>query len=90
MASPEFERDLMEAIVDPLSRAKVVAVLERWRGVSIYLRSRKKNARREQAARNMIVNGMESPDIADALRQRYGICDRQARRDVRRARGQDS
>jgi hypothetical protein len=90
MASPEFERDLLGAIVDPRSRANVVAVLERWRGISIYLRGRQKNARRQQAAANMLANGMEAADIAAALRERYGICDRQARRDIERARGQDS
>jgi hypothetical protein len=82
MARRDFEIDLLAAITDPLQRAKLIAILERWRGVPIYLRARKKNARRQQAARNMVINGMESADIAAALRERFSITDRTARRDV--------
>lgn len=82
----DFEQDLLAATADPFLRAKLVAILERWRGVPIYLRSRKKNARRQQAARNMLSNGMASADIAAALRERFLVSDRQARRDIAAAR----
>jgi len=86
MGCRDFERDLLTAIPDARSRAAVVAVLERWRGLSIYLPFRRKNSRRQQAAANMLENGMPAGDIADALRQRFGISDRQARRDITAAR----
>lgn len=86
MAREDFECDLLAATADPFLRAKLISILERWRGVPIYLRSRRKNARRQQAARNMLANGMESADIAAALRARFGISDRQARRDIAAAR----
>jgi hypothetical protein len=82
MGCRDFERDLLTAIPDARSRAAVVAVLERWRGLSIYLPFRPKNSRRQQAAANMLENGMDSADITDALRLRFGISDRQARRDL--------
>ncbi len=86
MPCRDFERSLLEAICDPRSRAAAVAVLERWRGMSIYLPFRPKNSRRQQAAARMLENGMTAADIADTLRQRFGISDRQARRDIAAAR----
>ena len=88
MACRDFEADLLAAIPDPRSRVNVIATLERWRGMSIYLRSRPEKFRRIQAAANMLANGMDGPEIADALRKRFRISDRTARRDVQRARGQ--
>ncbi len=86
MPGRDFERDLLDSISDPRSKVATIATLERWRGRSIYLPARPRNARRQQAALRMLENHMEPGEIAEALQQRFNISDRQARRDIAIAR----
>lgn len=86
MAGRDFEQDLLEAIGDPRSKLAVIKTLERWRGRAIYLAARPRNARRRQAALRMIENGMDPWEIAVALCARFGVSERQARRDIAYAR----
>lgn len=78
----DFERTLIDAVKDPLSRIAVIAVLERYRGALIYLPTTNKAARRQQAVRRMIANGMSKDEIIEAARSRWNVSERTIRRDL--------
>ena len=86
MISGEFVSTLIEPMPTPGARMAAVSVLARWAGQTVYIPTESKTLRRQRAAKNMLDNKMESPDVARALCARFGVSDRTAYRDVRNAR----
>lgn len=81
-----FIRDLVDNMPTASAKLAVVSVLAKWSGQTIYLPTESKAGRRQRAAENMLANGMTPAAIVDALRQRFGISQRTAQRDVKSAR----
>lgn len=81
-----FEKELVGALKDPLARISALRVIERYRGMTVYIQCRPAQARRVLAARNMLSNGLASGEIARALAERFRITARTAYRDVNLAR----
>lgn len=86
MSSKRFVEQLIAAMPTPGARLSLLSVLGRWAGATVYLPSQSKALRRQRSAKNMLDNGMSPGEIAQALRERYGVSDRTAARDVSAAR----
>lgn len=81
-----FVQDLIANMPTPGAKAAAISVLAKWAGSTIYLPMDSKSDRRQRAAENMLANGMEASEVANALRHRFGVSIRTAHRDVSSAR----
>jgi len=77
-----FMRELFAGLQTPAEAARAAAYLDGWAGKHVYLPIESKQARRVQAARNMAANGMTDAAIVQALRERFSVSCRTARRDA--------
>ena len=82
----QFVDDLIAAMPTPGAKLAALSVLGKWAGAVVYLPTESKAQRRRRAAKHMLDNMMLPADIAQALRERYGVSDRTAFRDVSSAR----
>src|SRR5450830_762589 len=80
-----FTRELFAGLHTPAEAARAAGYLDGWAGKHVYLPIENKQARRVQAARNMTGNGMADAAIVQALRDRFPVSCRTARRDVEAA-----
>lgn len=78
----DFVSHLLSAMPTPESRLRLAAALVRFEGCTIYLARQSGAARRRQAARRMLGNGMSACEAVRVLRERYGVTARTAQRDV--------
>jgi Mor family transcriptional regulator len=84
-SSSEFIKALVDAMPTPQARLMCLSVLARWAGTSIYLPMESKTQRRRRAAAHMLDSAMSNAEVAEALRERFGISARTAWRDVEKA-----
>ena len=80
-----FAEELLSAMRTPEARLAALTTLARWAGRTIYLPSESRARKRERAAVHMLQNGMLGADAVQALRERFGVCQRTAWSDVKAA-----
>lgn len=85
-AGEDFCLDLLDAMPTPQARMLLAARLAKYAGCTVYIPADQKSARRIQAARRMLENGMAPADVAEAIRARFQVSVRTAQRDVTAAR----
>ena len=85
-----FVEDLLHEFEDGgIARLRIVRVLAKYAGRSVYVPADRGADRRVQAALHMLTGKEKSPqEIVEILRTRYRISDRQAWRDIAAARRQ--
>lgn len=81
-----FVQHLLAAMPNDPARLRLAAALMAYEGCTVYLPATRKADRRLRAAANMLANHMTGPEVADAIRQRFGVSRRTAERDVSAAR----
>ena len=81
-----FITELHSVMPNPFARLKLVALLAKYAGQTIYIPTESKQDRRIRAAGNMLANGMCSAEIAGAIVTRFNVSKRTAERDVISAR----
>ena len=81
-----FLQALLRAMPTPQAQTALLLEVQKWEGVTLYLPMQSKAARRARAALNMLDNQMSPADVATALQERFGVCERTAWRDVAIAR----
>lgn len=78
-ATKRFMRELFAGLNTPVEATRAAVYLDGWAGKHVYLPIENKQARRVQAARNMLANGMTDAAIVQALRERFQVACRTAR-----------
>ena len=86
MSKSRFVDSLLAAMPTDGAKLACLSVLGQWAGATIYLPNDSKSKRRQRAAKHMLDNAMAPGDVVRALRERFGVSDRTAFRDVRSAR----
>jgi hypothetical protein len=86
MSKSGFVESLLAAMPTNGAKLACLSVLGRWAGATVYLPSDSKSKRRQLAAKHMLDNAMLPGDVVRALRERFGVSDRTAFRDVSIAR----
>jgi hypothetical protein len=82
-----FADALLAAMPDTRARLAALTILAKWASCTVYIPAIEQRARRrERAAVNMLANGMDGGEAVEALRQRFGVSQRSAWRDVNAAR----
>jgi hypothetical protein len=81
-----FVDELVAAMPTPQAKLLLIARLVKYAGMTIYIPTESKKARRVRAAANMRANGMSAADAANAIIERFGVALRTAQRDVEAAR----
>lgn len=84
--SNDFVTDLLDAMPTLHAKMACTTVLYRWQGTTVYIPAESRAERRRRAAGNMLGNGMPTPDVAVAIRDRFNVSQRTAYRDVEMAR----
>ena len=79
--------DELLAELDGTARLRAVAVLSRYAGATVYVPADRIVERRQQAAMHMLRSREKTPaEVAEILRARYRISERQSWRDIASAR----
>lgn len=81
-----FIGELRSVMDSHFAQLKLAAILAKYSGQTIYIRTGSKRDRRVRAVANMLANGMSPGDAAAAIVQRFGVSKRTAERDVTRSR----
>lgn len=82
----QFIQDVLEGLGTPAARMAFLSRVAKYSGRAIYIPASSKAARRVQAAVRMLENLMPEREIAVAIHDRFGVTERQARRDIKTAR----
>lgn len=85
MKKNSFISELIDLFKEPEQKMTLIRFLSRYEGKTLYFPKDSKKERRARAAKNMLIRGMDNQSIIDALMQRFNICDKTARRDIREA-----
>ena len=79
----QFVTELLNLFPEPIGKMRLIRFRSKYEGKTVYIPTDSKRSRRIRAAKNMTDNGMLASDVVETLVERFNICDKTARRDLK-------